>query len=968
MKKLRAIAIVAILIFPIFFVTLPKTRAIPELSPFIPHEVRVLVVSPADVYYSGAHYLEADLARYGFSITQQASDDAIAINYLNDSKTSNLNQYDVVIVHGILGFSSAKVSAEEVAHFTDYRGILILIGNALMQNETGDARWDFSSAPMQRIDQRLGVNFTGLLGEGGAWHNPGTFTLISNSIPGLPQSLSYTTEQFGSICYQMDLTTNGASDVYDYTITSSPSSPLDGKTTRGITFYRAGDGAVGIYIQGAYIYGSGSGTQISYFGITNTQSRSSLLASLIASALNKDVSTIVKPQPLANIRLDSVGEYLDPTYLNTSLANFNSYLSANSITPTIGFIDYLPFTPPIDYWKIVAPSVLAQLEGRYRDWEYSTNLRYYPLPDTRAMTQTQVADLIDNIKGNFSRLGMDLFSTVIAPQGRWNQSTLDAMVSRDLYLLDILDDYYTDWWNLRVNSTVIVHGGVQVLPETGENFTQTNLDPDSINYKYFSRRDQWALAVVNGFPSFIYYAPNFRWNEVGTYSLRTVFENLTNEVPDIRFVPLIEAGLYFGNKWMYIENASRAGPVIEFDIDASQIPSVVNIGKGMLWLRIDANDTIQEVSINNNRWSYFDEHSIRMPTPESSVHVRVTLGSLPSPRVVASHYRVIVADYDGYKLNVTIVSARALNVTVDLFLPEAGPFSQDGWNVLSYERKWSDNFNPQSRIFTFWSISDGRITFKVGAFWLIQHTPPWYNSSVTVNADFSALEMTTSEAILSYNVSGRWINITMARQGEFYIATIPAMRYGTAVYYRLFVYINGSTWLVTEISTYRVGDDTLPDIEGLQWSPDSPLISQPVKVSVPVSEPKNASGVSKVDLIYYLGSEIGQSKVIEMKDIDGTWTAEIPGQSGGAVVSFHVTAYDNAGNKNSTSLLSYTVLWTPIPIPLLALIIGIIIAVGIGAAFYVLRLRKTRVKTETDHQPLEGDRKAREISDSSKKG
>lgn len=942
MRRLQVVAIIIILNIPLLFVPLAKSGGSLGPVPLTPHELRVLVVSPADIYYSGGNYLVSDLARYGFNITHQASNDPITTNYLNDSKTSNLGQYDVVIVHGILGFPSAKVSAEEVAHFTGYRGILILIGNALMQNEIADAWWDLNSAPIRNIDQRLGVNFTGFLGTGGAWHNPGNFTLASNSIPGLPQSLSYKTEHYGSISYQLDLTTNGASDVYDFTIVSSPSQPLDGKTTRGVTFYRANDGAVGIYVQGAYIYGSGSGTEISYFGLTDCQSRSSLLASLIAFSVNKDVNTIIKPQPLANIRLDGVGQYQLSDYLNASLANFNSFMIAHNITPTLGFVDYLPFTPPIDYWKTVAPDILAQLKSKYRDWEYSTNLRYYPLPDTRTMTQTQVEDLIDSIKGNYSRLGMDLFSTVIAPQGRWNQSTLDAMASRNLCLLEIRDTDYSDWWNLRVNSTVVVHGGAPMLPEAGENFTEPNLDPNSLDYKYFSRRDQWALALVNGFPSFVYFVPNFRWNEVGTYSLRTVYENLTSEVPDVRFVPSIEAGLYFGNKWLNIANASRSGSVIEFDIDASRIPSVVNTGKGMIWLRIDANESIQEVSLNNSQWSYFDEHSIRIPTPDSLLHVRVTLGSSLSPRVEASKYKVTEANYDGFRLQVAIVSARALNVTVDLFLPQVGPFSQDNWNIFTLEVRWNSYFNAQSRLLRFWTISDGQISFKVGVFWVVQHTPPLYNSSVTVSANFSALMVTTSNAILSYNGSNVWTDLTMTPQGELYVAEIPAMRYGTVVYYKLFVLIDSDRWLTTEVFTYKVGDNIPPNIGEPKWDPSDPLIGQSVKVSVSASEPVNASGLGGVDLKYYPSDLITQTQVIEMTEENGTWTAEIPGQGGGSTVAFFVSASDNAGNFAATGTYRYTVQLTPIPAPLIALIVGIILAAGIGAILYI---RRSRIKS-----------------------
>lgn len=959
MKKLLTVIIIVFLLIPMFFLSFPKTKASSDLAPFSPHEVRVLVVSPADTYYSGAHYLVADFARYGFNITHHAANDAIATNYVTDPTTADLSQYDVVIIQGILGFSTSKVSVEEVAHFTNYGGILIMIGNALFLNETSNLWWGFDSEPVRRIEQRLGVDFTGFLGSGGAWHNNGTFKLMDSSIKGLPSSLSYVTQHYGSINFQLDLDSapNGAREIYDFTVTSSPAPSLAGKRTLGVTYFKGVEGAIGIHVQGAYIYGVASGpSQISYFGLTDITERSSLLAPLIAYALERDFETVIKPQPLANVRLEGIGQYYSQTYLNASLSNFNSVIDMYNVTPTIGFIDYLSFRP--NYWKIDVPKVLSQLKGKYRDWEYSTNLRYYT--DPRLMTRQQIEFLIDAIRGNYSKLGMDLFSTVIAPSGRWNQSTLYAIAGKNLYLLDILDTdtYYSDWWNLRVNSSVIVHNSVQMLPERvvidgvsvlAENFTQPGLDKVSINYKYFSRRHRWALATVNGFASFVYYLPNFRWNEVGTYSLQMVCSSLTSDIPDVRFVSLREAGLYFGHQWVRIKNAVRTGSVIEFDVDASAIPSLTNIGKGMVWLRINANESIQEVWIGDERWFYFDEHSIRMPAPETSVRVKVVLGALPSLRVVESEYKVLETRFDGYRFNISICSPEALNVSARLFIPRAGPFSKDNWNVFSLEAEFNYNFSAESRILTVWAISDGLVTFEVGVFWLVEHSPPWYHSNVTVKANFSALDVDIVEMILSFNLDNEWSNITTMPQGELYVAVIPVMPFGTVVHYRLYALTSFGRWFVTEVFSYEVIDEDVPEIEEVEWDPVSPVAGQPVNVRVSVSEPANASGVNNVVLYYYLGrdvSGIAQAQQIEMSEDNGAWLAEIPGQGGGAEVTFFVVAYDKAGNWIQTSHLRYAVWILPISPLLFALIVGAIVAVGVGVLLYIRRLRRIKRHVE----------------------
>jgi len=430
-----------------------------------------------------------------------------------------------------------------------------------------------------------------------------------------------------------------------------------------------------------------------------------------------------------------------------------------------------------------------------------------------------------------------------------------------------------------------------------------------------------------------------------------VVGNLTSEVPDVRFVSLMEAGLYFGNRWMRVKNAIREGSVIEFDIDASSVPNVVNIGKGMLWLRINANESIQEVSINDNRWFYFDDYSIRLPTPENSVHIKVVLGTAPSPRVVESRYKVVRASYDGHRFNVSIASLENLNVSIRLSIPKVGIFSKDNWSLFCLETtQWNYNFSVQNRILEFWAISDGFTSFEVGVFWIIDQTPPWYNSPVTLSANYSGLELEVTQVILCYNLEGDvWTNVTATLQNGLWVATIPAMSYGTLVRYRLFAYAAIDKWFVTEVFSYNVIDETPPEVEDLEWGPNNPNAGQPVNVRAVVSKPQNASEVKEVVLRYYLGTEVTdilQAKTINMTNYNGTWMVEIPGQSGGAIVTFSVIALDNAGNKAETTATRYSVWVLPIPLWLTISIIGVVIAVGIAAGLYFFKFRKPKQEVE----------------------
>lgn len=124
MRKFLLAVIIFTLVFPLFFSSFPVVSANSVFGPLTPHEVKVLVVSPASVYWSGGYYLISDLARYGFNVTQQASDDGALVDYRYDEKTSNLGQYDVVILHGgYIGSPPTMVTVEEVNHFVNYNGV-----------------------------------------------------------------------------------------------------------------------------------------------------------------------------------------------------------------------------------------------------------------------------------------------------------------------------------------------------------------------------------------------------------------------------------------------------------------------------------------------------------------------------------------------------------------------------------------------------------------------------------------------------------------------------------------------------------------------------------------------------------------------------------------------------------------------------------------------------------------------------
>lgn len=569
--------------------SLPQIQSA-STKPLVPHEVDVLVVTSSGATGGGGGYgyLCADLARYGYNFTVVSDS---SIDYLTDSRTSNLSQYDVVIVQGIRTSESPDLMTEdEVYHFVNYDGVLIVIMNAMMRNETlGNwwAPWRFTDPPMTNLKARLGLEFKQPSVND---VDSATFHQTNDSIAGLPAYLNYSSYAYMGWYHPYQMSLNGASQIYNATITDA---------TIGITYYKNATGAIGIYINGIYIKVDNPETDPTYYGFTNVTQRASMLNALIAYALDKDVNTIIKPQPMASIRVDDYGGgvgYFDSQCL-TSLNYLWNVCNEYGIRPSIAVLTN-------NYEKY--PDTMARIvELQKLGLEPASHMQHY---DHRNKTVEEITSVIDNDISNYEAIGLNLFTTIITPA--YSQSTHNLRVvmrNKGLYCAELTEQGW-QWTDINVTNMVLHHGSYNVAGAY-VNFTQKS--KQSIHYTYLSHRASWMRAVVNGWPSTTHHIMNFLTNEVGTYCVRTAYWNLTYEVPDIKFVPVYEAALYFANINATISSPSRSGSKITFTVNVDSVPTVTTIGKGMLWLKLDAGDTIQSVKIDDSQWFAFDDYSIK---------------------------------------------------------------------------------------------------------------------------------------------------------------------------------------------------------------------------------------------------------------------------------------------------------------------------------------------------------------------
>jgi len=386
-------------------------------------------------------------------------------------------------------------------------------------------------------------------------------------------------------------------------------------------------------------------------------------------------------------------------------------------------------------------------------------------------------------------------------------------------------------------------------------------------------------------------------------------------------------------------------------LNASAIPDVASIGKGMVWLRINSAESIGGVTIDDQPWFYFDDHSIRLPA--GSVHVRVSLGQPTTPSVIRTAHKVITTSWDTQNFVVTVSAATGLNVTIKMLIPQIGPFASY-WTVYCSEaqRNWGYAFDDSTRVLSFWAISDGSVTFSAGADVIppligkISSSPTVYSASVKIKAEITDLGSGIKNATLSYSViGGGWINVTMVLEGNLYVGSIPAFSFGTAVAFKVFGEDNAGNWKASSVYIYKVLDRTPPSVGVPEWSPPIPSSDQGVLVKVVAAEPAAASGVRHVKLYYGLDNKTFTP--VTMTGENDTWQGSIPPRNSSGTVYFYVQAFDKAGNSVKSPSYSYTV--SGMILPPLPIIVAAVILVGVVIiVFFLVKVRKSR-KRGLDH-------------------
>jgi len=218
-------------------------------------------------------------------------------------------------------------------------------------------------------------------------------------------------------------------------------------------------------------------------------------------------------------------------------------------------------------------------------------------------------------------------------------------------------------------------------------------------------------------------------------------------------------------------------------------------------------------------------------------------------------------------------------------------------------------------------ISNDTITFNVTGRLFDEHgcNLPFATVNIYLNESYIGYTFADENGCFTYSFS------TLCRGGA-YSVTVEAPSIGC---------LKGSHTLKTIIL-----DKNPPIIESIEILPESPFEGENVTVKAIIYD--NMSGMGKVVLKYRVNNLNWTS--IEMIYLNGSWTAQIPGQQAGATVEFFIEAYDAVGNNVKSQIMKVTFKPKPEkpkmqPINVTYLVLAIIVLIAVIAWLYFKRRR-----------------------------
>ncbi len=165
---------------------------------------------------------------------------------------------------------------------------------------------------------------------------------------------------------------------------------------------------------------------------------------------------------------------------------------------------------------------------------------------------------------------------------------------------------------------------------------------------------------------------------------------------------------------------------------------------------------------------------------------------------------------------------------------------------------------------------------------------------------------TVSSVQLTYTIAGSQTVVAMQKETgtSRYNYTIPNQNPGTWVYYTITATDSEGNSFTTSEATYQFSTegDSAPGMGAPTAYPTSPTSSDTVTINVTVNDD---FGIKNVTLYYKVDS--GSWNEVAMTADGSTYSADIPAQADGSVVTYYMVAYDSIDQMTQSDEYTYTV-------------------------------------------------------------
>jgi len=854
-------------------------------SVFVPNQKHVLLIL-------GGRYVNeehgngrpvADLAYYGFNVTLVSEQ---TIDYTTDPRTSNLSKYDAVFVYGqyFINDSPIAVTEDEVYHFVNYNGYLVVFADSLQRNET-DATWfGFDSAPINSLESRLGITFVGFAKNEVPLvkhyqHNNQTLENSTFSGYEAPDYINQTDCYVDGQGYLIKTSLNGASEIYRMHFNTTSN------TMPAVTYYENATGAKGSYIamQPMWIAGDEfNRTQLC--GTKGASQRRDLYRALLCYAFEMKPITTIMPQKIAVFRSDDWGFF----YTWNDSQHVEAFDNIQSVEAEFPQHDIKhTFACWTNGFSIDKTTVERLRQAQKDGDELAFHLGI--LGDTATYDETMQAIQADVNKRE--ECNLEPAETSIANGGKYGDASTQAYRDYGTWVNEGTTSYHPkDWYLYRYNQSILWHDATQ----------QSAGSAETVYERYYNWRGMYAMqSIKTAYITFyLAHVDRFLGDNWGSAQLRCDVQNVTYDLGNIRFLTQAWATQYWANPFAKITNAERTGDTITFMVSVDDFPisSLPTVGKGMLWFRIDTEDSkkIKSVMVDGSSWHVFDDYSIRIPAESSQIEV--TLGTPDTPYIKDANKKITSTSYASGRLTFMVSAFSGVTSTTKVYCGDNGKPPK----VLIYGIEQLVNYNSSTKTLTITATHSSNPAeivvdwnrYEPNASFVYSPLNPYTNDTVTFNASDSK---PNGGDIISY----QW-DFGDGFGGKDVIVTHV---YDAAGTYRVTLNVTDSEGLWNSTAaTVTVKTPAPPSIWKVEYSPELPEYNEVVTITANITS--HESGIGTVTLNYFNGS--GWTNITMTMEND-LYVATIPVLPYGTTVQYKVYASNDVRNWTETNTFNYTV-------------------------------------------------------------